>query len=315
MILQLLRHGIGRPTLRRVAGLAFIVSILGMAQAQVVTRTQLASADSDRGVSLTASVSDAAGHPATDGVVTFDNAQGASLGSAFVKDGEATLTLDQKPSGRVYAVYSGSSGFRSSTATAQIADASGTEPDFSVTASPTSLSLSPGQYGTIVLTVTPLNGFNNMVTLSCSGNPAASTCIFSPITLTPLNSNPVTSSLQITTEAPSGAALLAKPANGSGHSSRAVYAIVLPGLLALVGLGSLRKRSGRNALSVLGLAALLAASTLGLSACAQRYDYLHHPPAANPGITPGTYTITVAAYSSNGATVTSHTLNLTLTVK
>jgi hypothetical protein len=311
MNLQLLRHGIGRSTLTRVAGLAFIFSILASAQAQVATHTQLSSAATDHGLTFTANVSDSVGNPATDGIVTLKNTQGLSLGSAFVKDGQATLTLDQQPSGQVFALYSGSDDFRPSTAQAQVTgDATSTLPDFTVTASPTSLSLNPGQYGTIVLTITPLNGFNEMVTLSCSGNPAQSACTFSPATLTPLNGAVVTSSLQITTQASSGA-MLAWP----GHSSHTAYAIVLPGLLALAGLGALRKRSGLNALSVLGLAALLVAGTLGLSACAQRYDYLHHPPAFNPGIAAGNYTITVAAYSNNGASVTSHTLNIALTVK
>lgn len=300
----------------RLAGLAIIFSFLGLAQAQVVTHTQLSSAVGDRGVTITANVSDSAGNPATDGLITLKNAHGASLGSAFVNDGQAAITLDQQTSGRVYAVYSGSQGFRSSTAQAQVSADASTLPDFTITASPTSASVNPGQYATVVLTITPLNGFNNMVTLSCSGFPSASACTFSPTTLTPLSGTPITSSLQISTQGPSGtAAQLVSPLRQTGHSSHIAYAIVLPGILALVGLGSLRRRSGLNAISALGLAALLAASTLGLGACAQRYDYLHHPPAANPGIAAGNYTITVAAYSNNGASVTSHTLNIALTVK
>jgi hypothetical protein len=306
MNLQLLRHAI----------VPVVVSLVGVAQAQVATHTQLTSAGSDHGVTVTASIGDSVGNPATDGIVTFENAQGASLGSAFVKNGEATLTLDQQASGQVYAVYSGSQSFRASTAQAQVtSDATSTVPDFSITANPTSLSLNPGQYGTVVLTITPLNGFKDMVTLSCSGNPGNSACIFSPTTLTPIPDSqgvtaPVTSSLQITTLAPSGAKLF-----WPGSGSHTAFAIVLPGLLALAGLGTLRRRSGLNALTVLGIAALLAAGTLGLSGCAQRYDYLHHPPAGNPGIAAGSYTVTVAAYSNNGASVTSHTLNIALTVK
>lgn len=303
MNLQFLRHSISRLT-----GLVVIFGILGFAQAQIATHTQLSSAVTDQGVTFTAHVSDSVGNPATDGVITLKNAQGTSLGSAFVTDGQASLTLNQRLSGSVYAVYSGSQGFRFSTAQADVTSDASTLPDFTITASPTSLSLSPGQYGTIVLTITPLNGFDNMVTLSCSGNPAASTCTFSPTTLTPINGNSVTSSLQITTQAASGA--LEWP----GHSSHTVYAVVLPGILAFIGLGAIRKRSGLHSLSVLGLALLLAAGTLGLTACSQRYDYLHHPPEANPGIAAGNYTVTVAAYSNNGASVTSHTLNIALTI-
>lgn len=304
MNLQFLRHGISRLT-----SFAFIVSVVGFAQAQVATHLQINSSANEHGTVLTASVSDSLGHPATDGIITLKNAQGLSLGSAFVKDGQASLTLNQQLSGNVYALYSGSKDFRSSTAQALVASDASTLPDFTITANPTSLSLSPGQYGTIVLTITPLNGFDNMVTLSCSGNPAASACTFSPSTLTPLNGNSVTSSLQITTQAASGASL-----EWPGHSSHTAYAIVLPGILALVGLGAIRKRSGLHSLSALGLALLLAASTLGLTACSQRYDYLHHPPEANPGIAAGNYTVTVAAYSNNGASVTSHTLNIALTI-
>lgn len=307
MNLQLLRYGISR-----LAGLAIVVSALGTTQAQVTTHTQLSSlatATSGHGVTLTASVADSGGAPATDGVVTFENAQGKSLGSAFVKNGEAALTLDQRTSGQVWAVYGGSRGFRASTAHAQVtSDASSTEPDFTITANPTSLSLTPGQYGTVILTITPLNGFDDMVTLSCSGNPGASTCTFTPTTLTPLNGAAATSALQIATQGAAGD--LVWP----GRESHTVYAIVLPGLLALAGLGAIRRRSGLNALSVLGLAALFAAGTLGMSGCAQRYDYLHHPPVANPGVAAGSYTITVAAYSNNGASVTSHTLTVALTV-
>jgi hypothetical protein len=316
MILQFLRHSISRSTLRTAAGLAIAFSFLGIAQAQVATHLQLSSQTGEHGTAYTAKVSDVSGNPATGGTVSLENTQGASFGSAFVQNGEATLTLDQHPSGPLYAVYSGDTAFRSSTTVAQVSSDATTsaEPDFTISASPTSLSLSPGQYGTIVLTITPENGFGDMVTLSCSGNPANSSCNFSPTTLTPLNGAAVTSSLQITTQAASGASLV-WPSSRSGNHSHTVYAFVLPGVLALIGLGAIRKRSGLNVLSVIGVIALLGASTLSLSACAQRYDYLHHPPEGNPGVAAGTYNITVAAYSNNGAAVTSHTLNVTLTVQ
>lgn len=303
----------------RLAGLALVFSLAGLAQAQVATHTELAQAASAHGVTFTATVSDAAGNPATDGVVNLVNAQGQSLGSGFVKNGEATIEVGQQPAGRVYADYGGSTGFRASVGQVQALDTGTTLPDFSITANPSSLNLSPGAYGTIVLTITPVNGFDDMITLSCSQNPATSNCTFSPTTLTPpLDPNtklpqPVNSTLQVTTLGPSGPVTASAVWPGSG--SHIAFAIVLPGLLALIGLGATRKRAGLGKLRVLGLVALLCASTLGLGACAQRYDYLHHPPAKTKGIAPGTYTFSIAAYSSNGATVTSHTIPITLTVK
>src|SRR5579875_212106 len=236
MILQFLRHSISRPTLRRAAGLAIAFSLLGIVQAQVVTHLQLSTQTGEQGTTYKVSVSDAAGNPAAGGTITIENRQGASFGSAFVKNGEAILNLNQHPSGPLYAVYSGITGFRPSTAVAQASSDSttSTEPDFTVSANPTSLTLNPGDYGTIVLTITPQNGFGDMVTLSCSQNPAASACNFNPTTLTPLNGNPANSILQITTQADSGAvpgAHLVWPMS----SSHAVYAFVLPGILALIG--------------------------------------------------------------------------------
>lgn len=318
MNLQSLRQG-----MIRLAGLAFVFgSVFGLAQAQVATHTQLSSVQNDHGATFTAKVSDIGGNPATDGVVTIENAKGQSLGSSFVKNGQATIDVGQKLSGRVYADYSGSAdysgttgggtgGFRASVGQAQLTgETASAEPDFTITANPTSLSVNSGQFGTVVLTVTPLNGFNNMVTLSCSGNPAGSDCFFSPSTLTPLNGAAATSSLQITTQASSGASVV-----WPGQNSRIAYAVVFPGILALFGLGAIRRRSGWNSLRVLGMVALLAAGSLGLSACSQRYGYLHHPPAGNPAVPAGTYNVTIAAYANNGAAVTSHTINVALTVK
>src|ERR1700734_936510 len=85
MNLQLLRHGIGRPILRWIAGLAFALS-MGIAQAQGATHTQLTVASGDHGITYTAHVNDIAGKPATDGVISLESAHG-SLGSAFVNNG------------------------------------------------------------------------------------------------------------------------------------------------------------------------------------------------------------------------------------
>jgi hypothetical protein len=60
-------------------------------------------------------------------------------------------------------------------------------PDFSVAATPASSTVAAGQYGTTSISVTPANGFNSVVSFSCSGLPTGATCIFSPQTVTPSN--------------------------------------------------------------------------------------------------------------------------------
>ena len=312
MSLQFLKYGIGTRAVKAAGWVLAVLTMAAVASAQVATRTHLAVSSEGRQATLTAKVADVAGNPASDGTVSFETAKG-SVGSAFVENGSATLQLDKLPKDTrtVTAVYSGSEGYAASAASASADPDASTLPDFDLTASPTTLNLSPGQFGTVLVTVTPQNGFNDMVTLSCANVPAAAKCVFSPTTITPLTTSAASSTLQIQTQAASGTStMLGKP------PSTVALAIVLPGILALVGLGTLRKRSGIGALRVIGLLALLTASGLGLGACSARYGYLNHPPSGNPGTAAGTYTITLSGYASiNGTSVTGHSLNVTMTVK
>ena len=315
MNLRLLRHGIGTRAASKAAGYLLGVWMVGAglgAWAQVATRTHVSMAPEARGTTFTAKVGDIAGNPANSGTVSFETAKG-SLGSAFVENGAATLTVDKLPQGTrtVTATYSGSDGFAASSSGLSISADAGTLPDFALTGSPTTVSVSPGDFANITVTVTPENGFNDTVTLSCSGVPATAKCVFSPATVTPLANQAVTSTLQIQTQAASGKGntLVRSP-------SSIAYAILLPGVFALAGLGALRRRSGIATLRVLGFVALLIAGGLGLGGCSERYGYLNHPPSGNPGTFPGTYTITVSGYATlNGTSVVGHTLDVTLTVK
>jgi hypothetical protein len=276
----------------------------------VATRTSLSVAKDGAKTTLYVTVKDATGTAVSGGTVSFLSGN-TSLGSAFVSEGgTATLTLDSLPANtkKITAVYAGDGSHAASasgSASVQAED-TGTLPDFSVSASPTSLSLNPGDYGTVVLTITPSSAaFTQSVTLSISGLPNGTTSTFTPQIVTPVKGAAATSTLQIQTSGASGAKNNGLPFGG--NASRIAYALALPGLLAL--------RRRRTGLRLLGIALLLIASTSGLTACSQRYGYLHHPPAANPGTPAGSYTVTVTAYSNNGGQVTTHNLQLALTVK
>ena len=58
-------------------------------------------------------------------------------------------------------------------------------PGFSISLGAPSLSIKPGGNASLAVSVTPQNGFNSPVTLSCSGLPAGATCSFSPSPVTP----------------------------------------------------------------------------------------------------------------------------------
>jgi hypothetical protein len=187
------------------------------------------------------------------------------------------------------------------------------------------LSVAAGDTVSTVITATPENGFNQAVSLSCSGVPYVSvTCSFSPSPVTPgpvtsaaPNGTPALSTLTIATQAPSGSQLQV-PGSEPKSGMETAYAVIVPGVLALAGLGLTRKRSiwGKYSATArrMGLLVLLAAGSLGLGACSQRYRYFHRPPAGNPGTPVGAYTVTVSGITGTGSSLYTGTVNLTLTV-
>ncbi len=291
--------------------------------AQTPTRTRLQLRDR----ALVADVEDAVGRPVAGGVVSFvavggGIASGQSLGSVVVDEtGRATLPLGPlPPQVSVAAVYSNAGTAPSSSPVTLISSDVAGIPDFTITANPSSLTTPQGGYATTVITVTPINNFSEAVTLSCSNLPGQAFCNFTPAigstapTGTNTQAQPFTSTLQITTQSPSGAVL--PPDFGLNRHGRTALAIALPGVLALAGLAgrSRRKIPATRALTVLVLFTLAAGVTLGISGCSQRYGYLKHPPSVAEGTPLGTYTINIAAFGNSGSAVTSHNLTITLAV-
>jgi hypothetical protein len=72
-------------------------------------------------------------------------------------------------------------------------------PTFVFTGSPTSLTVASGSQGTVMLTVTPQNGFNSTVSFACTGLQPSVSCTFSPATVTPSGTGAVTTQLTLST--------------------------------------------------------------------------------------------------------------------
>src|SRR5258706_741025 len=71
-------------------------------------------------------------------------------------------------------------------------------PDFSIAASPSSLTITQGSNGTSTSTITSLNGFNSATTLSATGLPTGVTAAFSTNPVTPPANGSATSTLTLT---------------------------------------------------------------------------------------------------------------------
>src|SRR6202023_1241955 len=76
-----------------------------------------------------------------------------------------------------------------------------TTPDFTVSASPSSLTITQGSNGTSTITITSLNGFNAATTLSASGLQSGVTAAFSTNPVTPPANGTATSTLTLTASA------------------------------------------------------------------------------------------------------------------
>ncbi|HXY14448.1 MAG TPA: choice-of-anchor D domain-containing protein, partial [Terriglobales bacterium] len=80
---------------------------------------------------------------------------------------------------------------------------SGVGQSFSLQGSPSTQTVSPGQDATFALTVGPVDGFNQQVSLACSGSPAGTNCSISPPKVTLDGKNPSNATLTVKTTASS----------------------------------------------------------------------------------------------------------------
>jgi hypothetical protein len=243
------------------------------------------------------------------GSVTFEetdsNGEPRSLGSAFVQtDGSATLTVSALTAGAhsVRAVYNGTETAASSTSEAADVTSEAAAPDFSLSATPSTLNLTAGAQGTVAITVAPGAGFSNYVALSCAGLPLFTTCNFLPSNVDVAGVNGL-STMTLNTTAPSGGGqTLLRQDSGM------VYCFLLPGALGLAGLAFGRNRGLRTLAMLCVVGSLIG----GASSCAQRYRYLNYGPSANPGTPAGQSIIRIYGTAVNGALSTSKCFQVTL---
>jgi hypothetical protein len=156
---------------------------------------------------------------------------------------------------------------------------------FTLSSSPSSLTVNSGNQGAVTLTVTPQGGFNSTITFSCSGLPAGATCAFNPPQVTP-----------------SGAAITTKMTvtAGAQSASQRMPSPFLPVTAMAAAFCMIGWRRGRNSIVPMLAAVLIGLGTL--SACGG---------GAGGGSTiPLTSTVTVAATAGN----VQQTTTITLTV-
>jgi len=169
--------------------------------------------------------------------------------------------------------------------------------DFIIDASPATATIKAGQTAMFTITVSPVNGLNSSITFSCSGLPAASTCTFSPASLTP-GAGPASTTLTIATTAPSSAA--AVPIAGPHPWTFAAWPVAMMFGLFVLSIGNRSKKIRRWS---------LAFGALALGFCLVSCGGGNSTPPSIIGTPPGTSSITVTATSG-----TTHAATLSVTV-
>jgi hypothetical protein len=234
------------------------------------------------------------------GADAADFSESNTCGSSLAANGNCTIHVTFKPAagGSLVATLSIADNAPGSPQNVSLA---GSGADFAITATTKSQTVSPGSNATYQLSLTPQGGFNQSISFTCAGQPAASTCKVNPLSVTP-NANGSATPLTVTVV--TTAASLAPPVTRSlpPASQRGLWFVTGLGFLLLMGFSNQRK--SRRAAWVLVPVMLW---VLMASACGSNSPSTNNSSAGTP---PGTYQLTVTGTAGS----LTNTANLSLTV-
>jgi hypothetical protein len=318
------------------AGCALAAGSLGVGTlTSMAVTTSASSAQSNSGgvacqlTTATVTVSPGSGTVTPPGTVTIEDGvtNPVALGSQTLNSsGQASFTFAlANGSHSLIAVYGGSGSFIGSDSVSQaVSISSQCSAPYAVTVSSLqpSSTLTAGETGTAIVTVTPLPSYveglgstPGFITLSCSALPELSSCVFSPaeVEIVPGQFEAVTSNFSLQTQA-AGTARTRPPAGSRRRNGPMVWALLLPGLLGIGGLGwRMRGSFWTGRLMLLAFLALI--TVLGTTGCNPLYRYHNDPPPVNNPTPAGTYKIFVTAQSTNGVSANQNSTTMTFTVQ
>jgi LPXTG-motif cell wall-anchored protein len=260
--------------------------------------TSAATVNAGQSVIFTATVAGPTGTTAVPaGTVTFLDGT-STLGTGTLNgSGVATYTTSTLGVGThsITAQYSGNASFAPSVSTA-ITETVNAAPTFTLAAQTASVSVTPGQSGTVGLSITPVNGFNAAVSFACSGLPAEATCSFSPATVTPSGTSAVTDTLTISTTA------------ATTGENRMTWPFAGGGVTLAFALFFLRRKKRLPVFLCLTLLLSLGGVVAGCGGGSSTQSAGRGTPAGNS-------TVTVTATSGSGANAITQSTTIALTVQ
>src|SRR5271157_5129295 len=159
------------------------------------------------------SISLAASGMPTGTTVTFDPPTIPPPGNG---NSAMTITVaSNTPSGTYPITVTGNGGGIQQNTTVTLTVTAGS-PNFTISASPSSLSIQPGNQGSSTITTTISGGFNSSITLSASGQPSGTTVIFNPQTIPSPGNGNSTMTITVGSTTPTGTYPITVTGNGGG---------------------------------------------------------------------------------------------------
>jgi hypothetical protein len=189
------------------------VSASSLPATTVTLASSSATATSGQPITLTATVDPTS----ATGTITFKDS-GSTIGTATLAAGKGAMTISTLSVGAhsLTAAYSGDTADAASTSNTVTVTITGTtsggSPDYGLTLSSNTLSVTQGASGSLKVSVTPVNGFNASVSFACTGLPSGWGCSFSPATVSGSTAQSTTMTVSATNSslgfvAPSGLVL------------------------------------------------------------------------------------------------------------
>ncbi|MDR3764762.1 MAG: chitobiase/beta-hexosaminidase C-terminal domain-containing protein [Acidobacteriota bacterium] len=175
-------------------------------------------------------------------------------------------------------------------------------PDFSVSASSSSITMAVGQTRSVTLTTSSLNGYSGVITLSCGTLPSYITCALSSptISISPTNT-PNLNTLSITVLKSSSSA----SSHGAGERLPKRYWPLTVGVLGILfAVGGATRHRKKGAILLLGVVAIVVA---GLASCGGSGGS-----SSSVNSEAGTQTLTVTATDTSNTT---HVIKVTITIQ
>ena len=247
---------------------------------------------------LTATVAPAmAGRPTPTGTISFYDGT-TLLGTSSLSGGSATFSTASLATGAhsLTAIYSGDSNFNLSTSAASTVTVTTLTPAFSLSGTPSTLTLIDGANGLVSLTLAANATYSGTVNLTCSGAPANASCGFNANSVTLTAGNTATATLVVGTTGTQAAH------TSPALSQRAAPLVSFAALIAVF-------CCGRRRLRLPGIlsAALLAIIALGVTGCGGSSV------TKVPAVGKTSFTVTVNATPTGSAAVAqSVTVNVTV---